>query len=116
MKTRDRNRLGRILESFVFGELLKHATTAEGDYRLPYYRDHDQLEVDFVIENTAGQLVGVEAKAAATVKESDLRGLKRLATAAGDRFLLGVVLNDGPETLPLGDDLWAAPLSGLWGR
>jgi hypothetical protein len=29
-----------------------------------------------VVENPVGQLVGVEVKAAATVKQSDLRGLR----------------------------------------
>jgi hypothetical protein len=112
----DRTRFGLALENFVFAELLKHTTTAEGDYRLLYYRDHDQIEVDVVIENAAGHLVGVEVKAAATIRESDLRGLKRLAMVAGDAFNLGVILYDGTETLPLGDRLWAAPLSTLWGK
>ena len=61
---RDRTRFGNALETFVFAELLKHTTTAEGDYRLLHYRDADQVEVDVVIENAAGQLVGVEIKAA----------------------------------------------------
>jgi hypothetical protein len=112
----DRTRFGLALENFVFAELLKHTTTAEGDYRLLYYRDHDQIEVDVVIENAAGHLVGVEVKAAATIRENDLRGLKRLAAVAGDAFNLGVILYDGTETLPLGDRLWAAPLSTLWGK
>ncbi len=112
---RDRSRFGAVLETFAYGELLKHATTAEGSYRLLYYRDADKLEVDVVIENQAGQLVGVEVKAAATIQESDLRGLKRLASVAGDRFKMGVLLYDGSETLPLGGGLWAAPLSSLWG-
>lgn len=112
----DRGRFGNVLETFVFGELLKHATTAEGDYRLLYYRDADKFEVDVVIENAAGQLVGVEVKAAATVKASDMRGLKKLAGVAGDQFKMGVLLYDGTETMPLGDGLWAAPLSSLWGK
>ncbi len=112
----DRTRFGLVLENFVFAELLKHTTTAEGDFRMLYYRDHDQIEVDVVIENAAGQLVGVEIKAAATVKESDLRGLKRLRTFARGAFRLGVILYDGIETLPLGDRFWAAPLSTLWGK
>jgi hypothetical protein len=112
----DRSRFGNVLETFVYGELLKHTTTSEGDYRLLYYRDHDQLEVDVVIENGAGKLIGVEVKASATVKKSDLRGLKRLADVAGQQFKLGVILYDGKETLPLGDSLWAAPISTLWGR
>ena len=112
----DRTRFGHVLETFVFGELLKHTTTADGDYHLMYYRDADKFEVDIVIENAAGQLVGVEVKAAATVREGDLRGLKKLAGLAGSQFKMGVLLYDGAETLPLGDGIWAAPLSSLWGK
>ena len=112
---RDRSRFGQVLETFVFGELLKHTTSAEGDYQLLYYRDADKVEVDIVIENAAGELVGVEVKASATVKASDLRGLRKLAALAGNQFKMGVLLYDGAETLPLGDGIWAAPLSSLWG-
>ncbi|MCL5796896.1 MAG: ATP-binding protein [Gammaproteobacteria bacterium] len=108
----DRMRLGSLLESFVFSELLKHTTTADDDYDLMYYRDADKYEVDVVIENTAGQLIGVEVKAAASIKESDLRGLKKLASLAGDQFKMGVLLYDGTEVMPLSEKLWAltAPL------
>lgn len=112
----DRTRFGKVLETFVFGELLKHTTTADGDYRLLYYRDADKVEVDIVIENAAGNLACVEVKAAATVKEGDLRGLKKLASIAGDQFRMGVLLYDGSETMPLGERIWAAPLSTLWGK
>ena len=111
----DKTGYGHILESFVFSELLKHTTTSDDDYRLLYYRDADKYEVDIVIENSAGQLVGIEVKASATVKERDLRGLKRLASLAEDQFTAGVLLYDGDETMPLGRNQWAAPLSTLWG-
>ena len=112
----DRSLFGHVLETFVYGELLKHATTADDDYQLLYYRDHDQFKVDVVVENSGGQLIGVEIKASASIGTSDMRGLKRLASVAGDRLKLGVILYDGTETLPLGNGLWAAPISTLWGR
>lgn len=112
----DRTRFGNVLETFVFSELLKHTTTAEGEYHLMYYRDLDKFEVDVVIENTAGQLIGVEVKATATIKETDFRGLKKLASLAGKQFKMGVLLYDGTETMTLGGGIWAAPLSSLWGK
>ena len=54
-------------------DLLKQTATAEGDYLLLYYRDHDQFEVDLIVENAGGQLVGVEIKSAASVTTGDLR-------------------------------------------
>jgi hypothetical protein len=112
---RDRTRFGNVLETFVFSELLKHTTASEGDYSLMYYRDADKFEVDVVIENAAGMLVAIEVKAAATVKEGDLKGLRKLASLAGDQFKLGVLLYDGEETMPLGNGIWAAPIASLWG-
>ena len=111
----DRTRFGNVLETFVFGEILKHATTSEGDYRVLHYRDSDKVEVDLVIESAAGQLVGVEVKASATIKDSDLRGLRKFAGLAGAQFKMGVLLYDGDDILPLGDGIWAAPISTLWG-
>ena len=111
----DRTRFGHVLETFVFGELLKHAATSDDRYSLMYYRDTEKVEVDIVIENAKGQLVGVEIKAAATVKASDFHGLKKLADLAGKQFKMGVLLYDGHETLPVGEGLWAAPISTLWG-
>lgn len=111
----DRTRFGHVLETFVFGELLKHTATSDDRYSLMYYRDTEKVEVDVVIENAKGQVVGVEVKAAATVKASDFHGLKKLAALAGSQFKMGVLLYDGHETLPVGDGLWAAPISTLWG-
>jgi len=113
---RSRTRFGSVLESFVYGELMKSTTTAEGEYTLMYYRDADKVEVDLVIENAAGHLVGVEVKSSATVKEVDLKGLRKLARLAGDQFKMGILLYDGDETMPLGDNIWAAPLATLWGK
>ena len=96
--------------------MLKHATTADANYRLLYYRDAEKVEVDFVVENLVGQVIGVEVKASATVKEGDLRGLRKLAGLAGNSFKMGVLLYDGDETMPLGDGIWAAPISTLWGK
>ena len=114
--SQDRSRFGPALETFVYSELRKHATQAQARYALCYYRDHDQVEVDVVIEDANGQLVGVEVKASASVQAGDFRGLKQLAKLAGRQFKLGVILYDGTQTLPMGDGLWAAPISTLWGK
>lgn len=110
------NRLlfGHILENFVYTELLKQSTWADVDYSIFYYRDQDQYEVDFVIENPSRHIIGVEVKAGASVGEGDLRGLKKLAHIAKDLFVAGIILYDGEHTLPLGDRLWAVPVSTLW--
>jgi hypothetical protein len=82
------------------------------------YRDKDQMEVDVVIANGIGQVVGVEVKASASLHSGHAAGLHRLASQAGERFLGGVILYDGIQSVPLapaaGRPIWALPLSSLW--
>lgn len=109
-----RSRYGPLLESFVFGELLKFCLWSERRYSMSYYRDKSQREVDFVLEDSQGQLVGIEVKAAATINGADFAGLRQLASLVGKRFVAGLVLYDGEFTLAFGSGLWAVPLSTLW--
>ncbi|MEY3202074.1 MAG: hypothetical protein RIR70_1624 [Pseudomonadota bacterium] len=111
----DRNLFGRVLEGFVFAEILKHATTSEQAGQFWYYRDHDKYEVDLVVENAAGKMLAIEVKAAASVSASDLRGLRKFSAIAGAQFFAGLVLYDGLETVRLGERVWAVPIASLWG-
>jgi hypothetical protein len=111
----DRARLGPLLETFVFAEVLKQIACSEDTWMVFHYRDKDQDEVDFVIEHESGRIVGVEVKASATVRAADFKGLRKLAAATGRRFALGVVVYDGDTTVPFGDRLYAAPVSCVWG-
>lgn len=111
---RDRTRFGALLETFVYNELLKFASSATRRYQLLYYRDVTGTEVDMVIESAAGDVVGVEVKSSATPRVKDFAGLEKFAALAGERFKLGVLFYDGDQTLPFGDRLWAVPISTLW--
>ena len=111
---RERALFGPLLESFVFGELLKLASWSDDRYAFSHFRDKDRNEVDLVIEDRRGRVVGIEVKASATVSKGDFSGLHHLAAACGDRFVLGLVLYDHDRTVPFGDRMAAAPLSTLW--
>lgn len=112
---RDRGPFGAILESFVVSELVKIADWSDQRLTFSHYRDKDGAEVDVVIEDQAGRIVGIEVKAAATADGTDFKGLRKLAAATGERFVQGLVLHDHDQVTPFGDRLWAAPLSTLWG-
>jgi len=111
---RNRLRLGPLLEAFDCSELLKHLHAADEPYRIYHYRDADQYEVDFVLEDARGGLIGIEVKAAVSLGKSDLRGLRRFAQQVPQSFIGGMVLYAGDESLPLSDKIWAIPLSSLW--
>lgn len=110
----DRAIFGPLLETFVLGEILRLATWSTASPSVHHYRDKDQDEVDIVLEDAAGTLVGIEVKAAATVRTADFRGLRKIAAATGTAFRLGLVLYDGDTLVPFGERLFAAPLSCLW--
>lgn len=111
----DRSAFGPVLESFVLAELLKLASWADDRHDFFHYRDKDGNEVDVVIEDGAGRVIGVEVKASATATPADFAGLRRLADACGDRFALGMVLYDHDVVVPFGERLFAVPLPALWG-
>ncbi len=112
----DRELLGQLLETFIFQELRRQASWQEALVTFYHFRDKDGAEVDVVLEMSGQRVAGIEVKAAATVKASDFRGLRKLKQAAGKRFAGGVVLYDGETTVPFGDDLYAVPIRCLWER
>ena len=109
----DRTPFGALLETFVVGEIIKIASWQEGRFEFSHFRDKEGSEVDVVIEDRQGRVVGIEVKAAATVTGSDFGGLRKLAQASGDKFVQGLVLHDHDRTVPFGPKLAAAPLSAL---
>ncbi len=103
-----------MMENFALMEIARQLTWSEQRGRLYHYRTRDQVEVDAVIETPDGRIVGIEIKAGATVRSEDTSGLRHLANLAGDRFVAGLVLYTGQQTLPFGDRIRAVPLDALW--
>ena len=97
----------------MLAELLKHASWAEQTVRLFHYQ-REREDIDFIIENNAGEIAAVEVKAATSIDRRDRRWLERLRDARSERFKAGIVIHSGAQTTPLGDRLWAVPFSGLW--
>lgn len=105
---------GGLLENFVVAEIGKQATWAEERFEMFHFRDRRQNEVDLVLEDWGGNIIGIEVKAGETVRKDDLRGLELLRDRLGDRFLAGFVLYCGGNSLSFGDRLRCLPISALW--
>lgn len=112
---KDKTSFGAILETFVFSELRKIATWSEQRCTFSHFRDKDKNEVDIVLENRRGEVVGIEVKSSATVSAGDFSGMRKLADASGKKFVQGMVLYDHDQVVPFGENMFAAPLSCLWG-
>jgi predicted AAA+ superfamily ATPase len=107
-------RFGPLLESFVAMELVKQLTWSSVRATLFHFRSHAGKEVDLVLEDAEGRIVGVEVKAAAHVGSGDLSGLRALQELVGDRFWRGVVLYRGRQVVPFGERLHALPIEAIW--
>ncbi|MFI6453106.1 ATP-binding protein [Streptosporangium amethystogenes] len=105
---------GPLLEGFVLMELARQLTWSDERVELFHYRTKDKVEVDAVLENRQGLVVGIEVKASSTVRPDDFKGLRHLANRLGDDFAVGIVLYTGTQTLPFGERMRAMPVSALW--
>ena len=110
----DRTRFGPLLENFVAMELRKQITWSERQPALYHFRLQTGQEVDLVLEDRAGRLVGVEVKAATSVGQRDFKGLRALAEAEPETFQRGVVLYAGEERVSFGGPMQAVPIRALW--
>jgi len=106
--------IGGVLESFAAMELARQITWANQTVDLYHYRTRDQVEVDIVLQNRRGEVVGIEVKASTTAADDDFSGLRHLQTRLGADMVAGIVLYLGHQTLPFGERLRAIPLSALW--
>ncbi len=105
---------GQIIENFVAMELLKQTGWSKTKPRLFHYRTHGQREVDLVLEDRAGRVVGVEVKSSSSLKSDVSAGMKDLAESCGDRFVRGIILFLGDSLVPLAHNIHAVPLPALW--
>ena len=105
---------GGILENFIALELIKQRGCSTLRPSLHHFRTHNGEEVDLVLEDRAGRIVGIEVKASASINAGHFHGLKALAQAAGDRFIRGIVLHSGNSAVQFASNLLALPAAEIW--
>jgi len=106
--------MGKVLENFVIGELKKQATWSTQKVNLYHFRARGGEEVDAVLENRSGAIVGIEIKASTHVGPQDFKGLSFLQEKVGKKFVRGIVLYTGAQYVPFGERLCALPIKALW--
>ncbi|MBC8440370.1 MAG: ATP-binding protein [Deltaproteobacteria bacterium] len=108
---------GGVLESFFVMECYKHMMWAKETMSLYHFRDKRKNEVDIVLEQADGRLIGIEVKASDTIRQNDFKGLKKLAELTMNQFKYGLVFYTGSRLMPFGDGCnlyFAVPLSILF--
>jgi len=86
---------GFLFETFIFHELKAYMSYSEKNYKLHYWRSHDNNEVDFVFEDQKGY-VAIECKSSEEWLNSYNAGLKVLGEKLKSKNirLFGVYLGD----------------------
>lgn len=107
-----REQLGAVLESHVVNQVLAHREWARVETAAFYWRDpQTRREVDLVLRDTAGRVVGLEVKAAGDVNLADFRGLRALEEST--ELHRGYVIYTGDRAVRFGENLWALPFTSL---
>ncbi|GHV72708.1 ATPase [Spirochaetia bacterium] len=99
---------GQMLETWVFGEILKSFWHNGDNPAIYFYRDTNQKEIDFVLEKNM-TLYPIEVKKSAMPSRTDLRHFKVLETL-GKKVGTGAVLCLYPTVMPLGEDVISYPV------
>lgn len=111
---KDSPHTGKIIENFVMTELQKQSTWSIIQTQIYHFRASGGEEVDIVLEDHSGNIVGIEVKNSATVNPSDFKGLRYLREKAQDNFIRGIILYTGSQYIPFEKDLIALPINILW--
>jgi predicted AAA+ superfamily ATPase len=106
--------VGQVLENFIVQEIRKQTTWSLRQVRLYHFRTHGGAEVDMVLEDASGKIVGIEVKSSSTVTSDAFRGLQVLEQEAGNLFVRGIVFYTGSSSAAFGKNLFALPVSALW--
>ena len=108
---------GKLIETLIYTQLAALLESQTENYRIYHYRDREQRELDFIIEAEDDSLIGVEVKAGSHVEPRDFRHLKWFnENLAKDRPFQGLVLYTGEHIASFGPQMWAVPISKLFGR
>ncbi len=106
--------IGPLFENFVAMELTKQITWSHTQPQLFHFRTLRGQEVDLLLEDRKGRIVGIEVKASSTVTANDFKNIKILSEITGKKFHRGIVMYTGSEIIPFGKNLYAVPVQGLW--
>lgn len=107
------DRRGALLESFVVNEIASQLEWEAGADGLYHWRDRRRHEVDLIVE-LDGRFVAIEVKRAREVPRNATAGIDAFRARYPNQLQRGLVMYAGRNILPLGNDVWAVPISTLW--
>lgn len=106
---------GSVFESYVVNELLRTLPFLDWNMKAFHWRVSNYREIDMIVERD-GSLVGIEIKASTYVRSKVIDHLRWFATEGPgrNRQFTGLIIYLGNKIVPLGDKIFAVPVSALW--
>ena len=108
----DPDRSGKLVETWAHNELAVRCELSDG-CALSHYRDSAKREIDFIVENGSGHLLGIEVKAGSSVRSDDFAHLRWFRDNLAKGKFVGIVLYAGSKTVRFGPGFHAVPLGTL---
>lgn len=106
---------GKLFETFIFHQLVSILEAQSEEYELYHYRDGEKREIDFIIKNEKGSILGIDVKAGSTVSKSSFKHLKWFGLNISKKSsFTGIILYTGQHVVSFGKNMWAIPISALW--
>lgn len=108
--------IGNIVDSWVYQQLVT-LTDINREWSMYHFRNYLGIEVDFLLENHAGDLIAIEVKASETVKSEHFKNLRVFKEAFGKTHRIqSVVLYCGKDVRRFSEDEVALPMAALCAR
>lgn len=105
------NQGGKLVQTWAYLQLIAEVEL-HPLWSMKHFRNKNKQEIDFLISDEKGRLLGIEIKAAESVNSQDLKHLEWFSNQVSD--FSGIVLYAGSEVLSFGNGLYAIPFSVLW--
>jgi len=103
---------GDVVETFVYGELLKHIGYSHTQPHIYHYRTNDKKEIDFILEK-ADKIFAIEVKSSQTIKKDAFKHIVDFQNRSS-KNIVGIVFYAGDTILSFGDEThkrYALPLN-----
>ncbi len=106
---------GKLFETFIFHQLASILESQDEEYELYHYRDGEKREIDFIVKNEKGDIIGIDVKAGSIISRSSFKHLKWFASNISKEIpFVGIILYTGQHIVSFGENFWAIPISALW--
>ncbi len=108
-------RLGSVFESYVVNELIRTIPFLNSKVGVYHWQSSNSRKIDMVVERDT-KLVGIQIIASTSPRKKVIDDMRWFAQegAGRNRQFTGLIIYLGDQLVPLGDRIFAVPVSALW--